>query len=60
MTPDYADGLAVDWLGKNLYWTDKGLNTIMVASLDGRFARVLHSSDTLNEPRAIVVDPVAR
>lgn len=27
-------GLAVDWLGRNLFWTDAGLNSISVAKLD--------------------------
>ncbi|XP_050504790.1 prolow-density lipoprotein receptor-related protein 1 isoform X2 [Diabrotica virgifera virgifera] len=50
------DGLAVDWIGRNLYWCDKGLDTIEVSSLDGKFRRVLHSKG-LEEPRAIALDP---
>ena len=50
------DGLAVDWLGRNLYWCDKMTDTIEVSRLDGRYRRVLVRTD-LQEPRAIVVHP---
>jgi low-density lipoprotein receptor-related protein 1 (alpha-2-macroglobulin receptor) len=50
------DGLAVDWVGENLYWCDKGTNTIEVARLDGKYRLVL-ISDGLQEPRAITLDP---
>ncbi|GIY95881.1 low-density lipoprotein receptor-related protein 2 [Caerostris extrusa] len=50
------DGLAVDWIGRNLYWCDKGKDTIEVSTLDGRFRRVLVKKG-LQEPRAIVLDP---
>ncbi|CAH1165542.1 unnamed protein product [Phyllotreta striolata] len=51
------DGLAVDWVGRNLYWCDKGLDTIEVSSLDGKYRKVLHSKG-LEEPRAIALDPI--
>lgn len=50
------DGLAIDWVGRNLYWCDKGLDTIEVSKLDGRYRRVI-IKEHLNEPRAIVLDP---
>lgn len=50
------DGLAVDWIGRNLYWCDKGKDTIEVSTLDGRFRKVLIRNG-LQEPRAIVLDP---
>nr|CAD7434757.1 unnamed protein product [Timema monikensis] len=50
------DGLAVDWVGRNLYWCDKGLDTIEVSKLDGRFRKVLIKTG-LEEPRAITLDP---
>lgn len=53
------DGLAVDWVGKNLYWCDKGYKTIEVSRLDGRYRRMLINSG-LQEPRAIAVDPFQR
>ncbi|GLH07804.1 Vitellogenin receptor, partial [Gryllus bimaculatus] len=51
-----VDGLAVDWIGRNLYWCDKGRNTIEVSKLDGRYLKVLINKD-LQEPRAIALDP---
>ena len=35
------DGLAVDWVGRNLYWCDKTLDTIEVSRLDGSNRLVL-------------------
>ncbi|TKC46861.1 hypothetical protein EI555_015271 [Monodon monoceros] len=49
------DGLAVDWVGGNLYWCDKGRDTIEVSKLNGAYRTVLVSSG-LREPRALVVD----
>lgn len=51
------DGIAVDWVGKKVYWTDGGYNMIEVAELDGSNRLTLFSSG-LDEPRAIVVDPL--
>ncbi|RWS26912.1 prolow-density lipoprotein receptor-related protein 1-like protein, partial [Leptotrombidium deliense] len=50
------DGLAVDWVARNLYWVDKLKDTIEVSKLDGRFRKVL-ICDGLREPRAIILDP---
>ncbi|XP_031418645.1 low-density lipoprotein receptor-related protein 8 [Clupea harengus] len=50
------EGLALDWVQHNLYWTDSGDRTISVATADGRKRTVLIDSD-LSEPRAIAVDP---
>lgn len=50
------DGLAVDWVGRNLYWCDKGRETIEVSKLDGRFRKVL-INEGLMEPRGIALFP---
>lgn len=51
-----TDGLAVDWVARNMYWTDTGRNTIEVARLDGTSRKVL-VNNSLDEPRAIAVFP---
>lgn len=51
-----TDGLAVDWVARNMYWTDTGRNTIEVARLEGTSRKVL-VNNSLDEPRAIAVFP---
>ncbi|XP_035378717.1 low-density lipoprotein receptor-related protein 2a isoform X1 [Electrophorus electricus] len=50
------DGIAVDWVGRHIYWTDAGTNRIEVAKVDGRYRKWLIHSD-LDQPAAIVVNP---
>ena len=50
------DGLACDWLGRKLYWTDAETNRIEVSNLDGSHRKVLYWQN-LDQPRAIALDP---
>ncbi|MED6276189.1 Low-density lipoprotein receptor- protein 2 [Characodon lateralis] len=50
------EGIAVDWVGRHIYWTDSGTNRIEVAKLDGRYRKWLIHTD-LDQPAAIVVNP---
>ncbi|XP_070568538.1 low-density lipoprotein receptor-related protein 6-like isoform X1 [Ptychodera flava] len=50
------DGLACDWLGKKLYWTDSETHRIEVSNLDGTSRKVLFWKE-LDKPRAIALEP---
>lgn len=51
-----TESLAVDWVGRNLYWTDYVLETIEVSKLEGTHRTVLVSENVTN-PRGLVLDP---
>lgn len=51
-----AEGLAVDWIGENLYWVESNLDQIEVARLNGSYRRTLIAGD-MESPRAIALDP---
>lgn len=51
-----AEGLAVDWIGLNLYWVESNLDQIEVARLNGSYRRTLIAGD-MESPRAIALDP---
>ncbi|XP_076380704.1 nidogen isoform X1 [Megalopta genalis] len=50
------EGLAVDWVSRNIFWTDSGNATVEVANLETKKRRVL-VSDGLVNPRGIAVHP---
>ncbi|XP_056643570.1 low-density lipoprotein receptor-related protein 4 isoform X1 [Diorhabda sublineata] len=50
------DGLAVDWIANNIYWTNTGNKIIEVARLDGNHRKTV-IKDYLHDPRSIVVYP---
>uniref|UniRef100_A0A8D1CWI3 Low-density lipoprotein receptor-related protein 2 n=1 Tax=Sus scrofa TaxID=9823 RepID=A0A8D1CWI3_PIG len=51
-----TESIAVDWVGRNLYWADFALETIEVSKLDGTLRTVL-LSENVTSPRGIVLDP---
>ena len=50
------DGLACDWVGRKLYWSDSETNRIEASELTGDARTVLYWSG-LDQPRAIALDP---
>ncbi|MEQ2285747.1 hypothetical protein AMECASPLE_035063, partial [Ameca splendens] len=59
---DYPEGMAIDWMGHNIYWADTGTNRIEVARLDGQYRQVLVCKDLdnprlLDNPRSLALDP---
>ena len=51
------EGIAIDYHGRNIFWTDIGKYHIEVAKLDGSFRKILISDD-LHKPRDIALDLV--
>lgn len=52
---DLVEGLAIDWVGRNLYWVDSRLKTIEVSTLEGKNHIVLITQN-ISQPRGIVLD----
>ena len=60
-----VSGLAVDWLGGNLYWIDEGLEAVLVTRLEtkletrhGERVRATLLSGNISLPRSLAVDPI--
>jgi sugar lactone lactonase YvrE len=50
------EGIAVDWIGRNLYFSDQVHDKIFVSTLTGQYMKTI-VTENLNEPRALVVVP---
>ena len=53
---DLVEGLAYDWVAKNLYWLDSRLNTIEVARANGT-NRMILVNQNITQPRGLTLDP---
>lgn len=55
-----TDGVAWDWVGEKLYWTDECNNEIEVYDPATQNRKVLIDTGSSSNPRGIVVDPGTR
>lgn len=46
----------MDWIGRNLYWSDMRADRIEAATLEGKHRTVIISKD-IESPRGLVLDP---
>ena len=53
---DLVEGLAYDWVAKNVYWLDSRLNTIEVAKENGT-NRMILVNQNISQPRGLTLDP---
>ena len=53
---DLVEGLAYDWIAKNIYWLDSRLNTIEVAKANGTHRMILVNQN-ISQPRGLTLDP---
>lgn len=51
-----TEGIAIEWVSRNIYWTDSMRRTIEVANLEGNMHKTL-IDDGLVNPRGIAVHP---
>jgi low-density lipoprotein receptor-related protein 1 (alpha-2-macroglobulin receptor) len=51
-----AEGLAIDWITRHVYWVESNLDQIEVADFEGK-QRATLIAGAMESPRAIVVDP---
>lgn len=50
------EGLAVDWIGRKIYWLDRHSKQLDVAELNGTNRKTLKANE-INDPRAVAVHP---
>lgn len=50
------EGLAVDWIGRNVYWADSSTHRIEVVSMD-KPVRKLLVWENIVDPRCLALDP---
>ncbi|XP_015918312.1 vitellogenin receptor isoform X2 [Parasteatoda tepidariorum] len=50
------EDIAVDYIARNLYFTDSGLKQILVCKMEGTMCHVLHDLNNMNKPRSITLD----
>lgn len=56
---DRPEGLAVDWMDRRLYWTDRGNSLIERSDLSGKHRQII-IKENISQPRGIAVHPGAK
>ena len=54
----YVEGIAYDWLNRDVFYTDVGSAEIGVVSIDGRFKKRLFGPQDVIKPGGIAVHPI--
>lgn len=54
---NWLDALSIDWIGKNLYYSDGKYGTISVAKADGRYSRTI-IKENAEHVCSLVVNPM--
>ena len=49
-----VEKMAIDWIGRRIFWTESSSKRISMATLDGKERRVL--TNTVRNPRGIAID----
>ena len=57
---DFPEGVALDWVARNVYWTDSGKKTVEVARIDDPSVRRVLFDEQVKNPRGIAIHPSAR
>lgn len=50
------EGISIDWVSRNIFWTDSTKDTLEVANLDSKRRKVIVSEGLVN-PRGVAVHP---
>ncbi len=56
---DITEGIAIDWVGRNLYWVDSALETLEVCGLESPHYRAVVINQNITQPRGLALDPRA-
>lgn len=54
----YVEGIAYDWLNRDVFYSDVGSAEIGVVSLDGHFKKILWGPNDVVKPGGIAVHPI--
>ena len=53
---ELLEGMAIDWIGRNVYWADSSTNKIELAHMDKPIRKLVVWKD-IESPRCLALDP---